>query len=172
MLRKLPQILCFATLPFASLNLRADDKIDQVLSELQALRQQVATLEARVATLEATKAIPAGALDASAPEAQPRERKNLFDHMRIELQKAEARASGPWTTPANWNGIQNGLTEDEVIEILGEPTDRKFSVRRDTDEIFYYRGDLEGTGEPIEGEIRIYKGKVRRFTLPDFPTES
>ncbi len=167
MLQKVP--LLIVTLALTAHPLRATDKIDQVLNELQALRQQVETLEARVATLESANANAVAALENSSSKIEPRQRKSLFDNMRIELKKAEVRASGAWTSSNAWQAIQKDLTVDEVIAALGEPTDRKFSVRRDTDEIFYYRGDLEGTGEPIEGEIRIYKGKVRRFTLPDFP---
>ncbi|MDQ8183240.1 hypothetical protein [Pelagicoccus sp. SDUM812005] len=169
MLQKLPASLCLLALAASSLPLHGQDKIDQVLTELKSLRQQVAELEARIDSLETENAAAVAALDSDSSEIQPRQRKNLFDNMRIELKKAEVRASGAWTSPAAWNSIDNGLSVDEVIAALGEPTARKFSVRRDTDEILYYRGDLEGTGEPIEGEIRIYKGKVRRFTLPDFP---
>ena len=169
MLRKLPHLLCLTALATFSSHLHADETLDQVLAELKALRQEVATLEARIASLEAASAAPNAALDSQSSDIQPRQRTNLFDTMRIELKKAEVRASGAWTTPSAWNSIAEGLSGDEVVDALGEPTLRKFSVRRDTDEILYYRGDLEGTGEPIEGEIRIYKGKVRRFTLPDFP---
>lgn len=170
MLQKIPSALCLVSIVFASPSLRAEEKIDLVLNELQALREEVASLETRVTRLEAEKVAAAATLQPSdADEIQPRQKKTLFDKMRIELKKAEVRASGAWTTPASWERIESGLSVDEVVAALGEPTARKFSVRRDTDEILYYRGDLEGTGEPIEGEIRIYKGKVRRFTLPDFP---
>lgn len=171
MLNKIPHALCLASLFLSSQALQADEKIEQILSELQALRQQVTTLEERVKTLETENAAAVAALESNS-DVQPRQRKNLFDNMRLELKKAEVRASGAWVNPSSWNAIKNGLKVDEVIAALGEPTARKFSVRRDTDEILYYRGDLEGTGEPIEGEIRIYKGKVRRFTLPDFPSEN
>lgn len=144
----------------------ADDKLDQVLEELAALRQQVDSLEQR---LEAIESEPAAA--APAATAEKGERRNFFDAMRIELKKAEVRASGEWTKPQTWQSLEKGMDEEEVIALLGEPTDRKFSVRKDTDEIFHYRGDLDGTGELIEGEVRIYKGKVRRFVVPDFASE-
>ncbi len=170
MFQKIPHTLGLMALVLGGQTLNAQDKTEQILSELQALREEVATLEARVASLEAENAAIAAAPDQG--QVQPRQRKTWFDNMRIELKKAEVRASGAWTNPEAWTAIQNGLTVDEVIAALGEPTTRKFSVRRDTDEILYYQGDLEGTGEPVEGEIRIYKGKVRRFNLPDFPSEN
>lgn len=149
----------------------AEDKLDLILAELESLRQQVSELEARLEAVEGHAQNATQASPTTANQVQPRERKSWFDNMRVELKKAEVRASGAWTTPSTWDFIKTGLKEDEVIAILGEPTQRKFSVRRDTDEILIYQGDLEGTGELIEGEIRIYKGKVRRFTSPDFPSE-
>ena len=169
MLRNHPRLLCLLALASTSASFGADPKIDQALDELRALRAQVSVLETRIEALEAEQASPADAMESSSEDVQPRQSKTLFDRMRVELQKAEVRASGPWTTPSTWDAVETGLSVEEVVELLGEPTARKFSVRRDTDEILHYRGDLEGTGEPIEGEIRIYKGKVRRFTAPDFP---
>lgn len=170
MLQKTSHALLLIALCLTSQSLNAEANIEGILAELQVLRKQVATLETRIENLENEKAATIAAADSN--EVQPRQRKTWFDNMRVELKKAEVRASGAWTSPDAWNNIQTGLTIDEVIAFLGEPTDRKFSVRRDTDEILHYRGDLEGSGEPVEGEIRIYKGKVRRFTLPDFPTEN
>lgn len=162
-------LLSLALILALATSARADEKLDQILAELKSLREQVADLEARLEAVE-TQSDEIVATQSGAPEAvKPRERKTWFDTMRVELKKAEVRASGAWTTPSTWDAIETGLDEDEVIAILGEPTQRKFSVRRDTDEIFIYQGDLEGTGDPIEGEIRIYKGKVRRFIVPDFP---
>ena len=164
-------ILALTLIFNASAGANSDEKLDLILAELKSLREQVSNLETRLEAVE-TQPEEILAKQTVAPEAdKPRERKNWFDTMRVELKKAEVRASGPWTTPSTWDRIQNGLKEDEVIAILGEPTQRRFSVRRDTDEILIYRGDLEGTGVPLEGEIRIYKGKVRRFTAPDFPAE-
>ncbi|MBK1878802.1 hypothetical protein [Pelagicoccus mobilis] len=152
-------------------NIQADERLDQILNELKSLREQVANLEARLEAVESQPASNTVAQQQATGPIQPREKKTWFDNMRVELKKAEVRASGAWTTPSTWDGIETGQKVDEVIAILGEPTQRKFSVRRDTDEILYYQGDLEGTGELIQGEIRIYKGKVRRFTSPDFPAE-
>lgn len=167
MLKTPPALLALFASLAVSASAQTDQQLDQVLAELKSLRQEVSELSARVEELEGKKLQPAE----TAPEVQPRERKSWFDNMRVELKKAEVRASGAWTTPSVWDGIETGLTEEEVLDILGEPTMRKFSVRKDTDEILFYQGDLEGSGEMISGEIRIYKGKVRRFNSPDFPSE-
>ena len=151
------------TLACCGAHAQAGEQLDHVLEELKALRQHVAQLEQRVQELESSKAT-APELSATAPAKQ-----SWMDNLRIELNKADARASGPWTTPSNWDSLKKGLTREQAIALLGEPTRVKFSVRKDTDEILVYEGDLTGSGEPVTGEIRIYKGKVARFQIPDFP---
>lgn len=159
--------LAFLALLLLPVSVFADDRLDQVLEELAALRQQVSELEARLETIEAQGIAPK-VIQTQAESAEKDDGKKWFDAMRVELKKAEVRASGPWTVAATWDSLEKGMKEESVVELLGEPTTRKFSVRKDTDEIFYYRGDLDGSGELIEGEVRIYKGKVRRFVVPDF----
>ncbi|MDQ8202678.1 hypothetical protein [Pelagicoccus sp. SDUM812003] len=155
-------ILVAASLSATAINAKSAE--EEILAELRALRVQIEALEARVAELENQPA-------PLAPENAEREgnQRKWFDYMNVELKKAEIRASGPWTKASTWKLIKKGMDAADVIAALGEPTDRKFSVRKDTDEIFYYRGDLDGSGEQVEGEVRIYKDKVRRFVVPDFP---
>ena len=59
------------------------------------------------------------------------------------------------------------MTPEEVIAILGELKAREFSIRKGTDEILIYEGDLHGTGKLVRGGARIYNGKVRRFSNPN-----
>lgn len=162
-------LFVFSSLPLSPL-FGDDAKLDAILAEVRALREQVSELEGRIAELEETlQGVPA-AVASEAPQSKS-EKRNWIDNMRVELKKAEARASGPWTEPASWTKISKGMDEEAVIAILGEPTSRKFSVRLDTDEILIYEGDLSGNGDLISGEIRLYKGKVRRFEAPDLPSE-
>ncbi len=54
------------------------------------------------------------------------------------------------------------------MAILGEPMDKKFSIRKDTDEVLIFRGDLDGKGYTVKDEVRIYKGKVNKILAPGF----
>ncbi len=171
MLPTLRPLLAVLLLALPLVSATADDRIDALLAEVRSLRSQVQQLETRVASLESDAPAPAPSQAAPAATAEPKERKGWFDNMRIELKKAEARASGPWTEPAVWTQIQEGMTADQAIAILGEPTSRKFSLRKDTDEILIYQGDLAGDGDEVRGELRIYKNKVRRLEPPDFPAD-
>ncbi len=141
--------------------------LENVLEELQALRAQVSALEARIESLESSGI--AAAITASESKIDSEERRNWFEKMRLELKKADAKAIGGWTKPENWTRISVGQKLEEVVEILGKPTKRKFSVKKKTDEILIYEGDLSGNGALIEGTIRIYKGKVNDIEAPRFP---
>lgn len=145
----------------------ADDRIDELIAEVRALKEQVALLEDRIQALEGQR----GLAESSETEGKRNDSRSWFDSMRVELKKAEVRASGSWTEPQSWTKISKGMKKEEVIDVLGEPTTIKFSVRKDTDEILVYEGDLTGEGQPARGEVRIYKGEVRRFEVPDLPAQ-
>ncbi|MBT5168361.1 MAG: hypothetical protein HOI15_01540 [Opitutales bacterium] len=84
------------------------------------------------------------------------------------MRKADVRASGAWTVPEIWDRVALKMSPEEAVAILGEPLLKKFSIRKDTDEIFIYQGDLDGTGNPIKGEVRIRHNKVAKIVPPTF----
>jgi len=149
--------------------------LDLILVEVRALNEKVEELEKRVAALESasedTPAIARAAIDyaaANPPPTEEKSRNKWYENLRVELKKADVRASGDWVKPESWDQIETGMDPEEAIAILGEPSARKFSIRKDTDEILIYEGDLHGSGKLIKGEVRIYKRKVRRFFAPNF----
>lgn len=149
--------------------------LDLILAEVRALNDKVEELEKRVAAFESaseeTPAIARAAIDyaaANPPPTEEKSRNKWYENLRVELKKADVRASGDWVKPESWDQIKTGMDPEDVIAVLGEPSARKFSIRKDTDEIMIYEGDLHGTGKLVKGEVRIYKGKVRRFSAPKF----
>ena len=149
--------------------------LDMILAEVRALNEKVANLEKRVAAFESSSeevpAVTQAAIDyaeSNPPPVEAKSRNKWYENLRVDLKKADVRASGDWVKPESWDKIETKMTPDEVIAILGEPSARKFSIRKDTDEILIYESDLHGTGKLVRGEVRIYKGKVRRFSAPNF----
>lgn len=147
--------------------------LDQILAEIKSLNEKVAALETRLAryeeVAEVSSAIPQAAVAYATSNPPPKGDKNKwYENLRIELHKADVRASGDWINPDAWDRLALKMKPEEVIAILGEPMDKKFSIRKDTDEIFIYEGDLDGLGNTIKGEVRIYKGKVNRIVAPSF----
>ncbi len=149
------------------------DTLDQILAEIKSLNEKVSALEARVAkyeeVAEASNTAPPAAVAYAASNPPPKGNKDKwYENLRIELRKADVRASGDWVNPDAWDKLALKMKPEEVVAILGEPMDKKFSIRKDTDEIFIYEGDLDGQGNTIKGEVRIYKGKVNRILAPSF----
>ncbi len=162
-------LIGFALLPHSAFP--AEATLEQILAEVRALSAKVDALEKRLEQYEevdaVSEALPRAAVAYAAENPPPAGDKNKwYENLRIELRKADVRASGDWVKPEAWDKIATKMKPDEVIAILGEPTDRKFSIRKDTDEILIYKGDINGDGEPEYGEVRIHNGKVRRFQAP------
>ena len=151
----------------------AQATLDQVLAEIKSLNEKVSALEARLAKYEEVSEVPNAvpqAADAYAASNPPPEgdKNKWYENLRIELRKAEVRANGDWVNPDAWDKLALKMKPEEVVAILGEPMDKKFSIRKDTDEILIYRGDLDGQGNTVKGEVRIYKGKVNKVLAPGF----
>lgn len=166
----------FFFLLFSNFSFAADasqDTLNQILAEIKLLNEKVSALEARLAKYEevseVSNEIPQAAVAYAAANPPPKGDKNKwYENLRIELRKADVRASGDWVNPDAWDKLALKMKPEEVVAILGEPMDKKFSIRKDTDEIFIYKGDLDGQGNVIKGEVRIYKGKVNRIFAPSF----
>ncbi len=147
--------------------------LDQILAEIKSLNEKVTALEERLAQIEGTtevsQALPQAAVAYAAANPPPKgDKEKWYENLRIELRKADVRASGDWVNPDAWDKLALKMKPEEVVAILGEPMSKKFSIRKDTDEIFIYEGDLDGQGNVVKGEVRIYKGKVNRIVPPSF----
>ena len=147
--------------------------LDQILAEIRALNEKVSSLEARLAqfenTAETAAALPPAVAAYAATNPPPKGSKDKwYENLRIELHKADARASGAWVKPETWDRIALKMSPDDAVAILGEPSLKKFSIRKDTDEIYIYQGDLDGSGEITKGEVRIYRNKVSKIVAPSF----
>ncbi len=147
--------------------------LDQVLVEIKSLNEKVSALKVRLAKYEEVSevpnTVPRAAVAHATSNPSPKDDKNQwYENLRIELCKAEVRASGDWVNPDAWDKLASKMNPREFVAILGEPMDKKFSIRKDTDEVLIFRGDLEGKGYTVKDEVRIGKGKVNQILAPGF----
>lgn len=171
-----PALTILVVLLFANSSFAADATqatLDQILAEIKSLNGKVAALEARLAQYEGTASgsqpVPPAAVAYAAANPPPKgEKDKWYENLRIELRKADVRASGDWVNPDAWDRLELKMKPEEVVAILGAPMNTKFSIRKDTDEIYIYEGDLDGQGNVVKGEVRIYKGKVNKIVPPSF----
>lgn len=63
----------------------------------------------------------------------------LFSSITVSV----SAANGNWENQSSWNGISNGMSERQVVSILGKPTSAKDLGSMRT---LFYRGDVAGSG--------------------------
>ncbi len=69
---------------------------------------------------EVPNAVPRAADAYAASNPPPEGDKNkCYENLRIELRKAEVRASGDWVNPDAWDKLALKMKPEEVVAILG-----------------------------------------------------
>ena len=66
-------------------------------------------------------------------------------------------AQGDWIIPANWDRIEEGMSEEQVVTILGPPTKREEQFLSYVQ--LFYEGEVEGSGF-ISGSITLERNQV------------
>jgi hypothetical protein len=70
-----------------------------------------------------------------------------------------------WKNPLNWKRLRMGLTDDDVLGILGRPTSRQFVT--ETSEAFFYEGMSKDYGD-LTSKVILEGGRVKSFEAPTF----
>ena len=68
-----------------------------------------------------------------------------------------------WHSPANWDTIRIGMSESQVIAVLGRPT----SIEGVVDRTFFYRGEVPGSGF-VSGNVKLTDDRVYVINKPVF----
>jgi hypothetical protein len=136
----------------------ADDaaRISRLETEIQQLRTLVNEQARRIQRLEDELSRRAGA---SEPQPRPRPR---VGEMRTD--GAQSAARQPWHGVATWDRVATGMTEEEVMKILGNPTSAESVGVLKT---LFYRGVAPG-GTPVSGHVNFKDGRVVAIRKPEF----
>jgi hypothetical protein len=136
----------------------ADDvaRISRLESEIQLLRAQVDEQNRRIQRLEAELARRSGA---PPPKASSRLE---ADEKRIN--RPAATGPQPWHVHANWERVAKGMSAEQVIAVLGEPTAAE-SV--DEFKTLFYRGLTPG-GATLNGLVNLRDDRVVAVVKPVF----
>ena len=149
----------------------SDEKLDLILAELQKLHASVEQLETRVSELEgdlagavAEQVVMVSADSEAAYTASGGE--TLVDKVVSAIQVREQQVNFPWMEAGLWQGLEKGMSQDEVIALLGEPTLTDPSLKRWIDTVFTYRGRRPSTGQQVTAKVRFYKDQLVNFEAP------
>jgi hypothetical protein len=143
------RVLCMACLLYLNLPLSAmtearDAQIDELKKETAQLKVMIAAQERRIAELEKTvKALQAVAAPMPTPIPSP---------------------TPPWHRASNWTLIKKGMSEAQVVEILGPPTrvDSSIDVRT-----LVYEPDSNSTSTLL-GSVTLTDDRVTAAKPPAF----
>jgi hypothetical protein len=122
-----------------------DPRVDELTKETAQLKQRITDQEARIAELErAVKFLQsAAAPPAPAPIPSP---------------------TPLWHRPASWNLIKTGMSEAQVVSILGTPTSVDSSIDQRT---LLYTPDSKSTST-LRGSVTLIDDRVSAMTPPVF----
>jgi hypothetical protein len=148
----IPVVLTMALCPVVA---GADDaaRISRLESELRLLRTRVDEQQRRIARLEEELKRQAnepvvgttpGRREDRAPAASP-------DQL-------------PWHSPESWTGVSKGMSEEQVTEVLGQPTSVESFGRYKT---LFYRGTVPGSGL-LSGHVNLLDDRVLAVSPPSF----
>ena len=151
-------ILCLAVFGpcLSALQAQSEDAVTR--AEYEALAAKLAQLEARLAGVQTqqldsiTQEVLASMPDSSSSEA------SLIENVVAAVKQREQEVNFPWMDSAKWAPLRMGMSPEDVIAQLGEPTLDEPSLNRRIDFVYTYQGRRPATNQRVEGKVRFYKG--------------
>jgi hypothetical protein len=133
----------------------ADDpaRISRLESEIRLLRTRIDEQQRRIVRLE--------------EELKRRKGKPVVGTVpgrREEKLPAVATDRLPWHAPESWARISKGMTEEQVTDVLGQPTSVEAFGRYKT---LFYRGTTAGSGS-VTGHVNLLDDRVLAVSQPAF----
>ncbi len=148
-------------LPLQSTFADADaDRIARLEQRLQLLEQRLADTEQETKEVKvlASSAAVTGGNNASI----------LGNAATFDILAGSAWRNLRWTQEEQWEGIQRGITEEKVVELLGYPPRSVDSLKPRVDKVYWYETSLRDTTSGVRGKISFKKGRVVSFEKPNF----
>ena len=153
-------ILCLAAFGPCLSALQAQSQEAVTRAEYEALAAKVAQLEARIAGVQTqqldsiTQEVLASMPVSTSSQASP----SLVEKVVAAVKQREQEVNFPWMDSAKWALLRMGMSPEEVIAQLGEPTLDEPSLNRRIDFVYTYQGRRPATNQRVEGKVRFYKG--------------
>lgn len=141
---------------------------DAEAARIAQLEQRLLELERRLASQEQeTKEVKVMAASGAANAGQAG---STFtgNPMALDIMANSAWRNLRWTEEAQWAGIRKGISEEEVIELLGAPPRSLDSLKPRVDKVFWYETSLRDRSNSLRGKISFKDGKVIAIKKPNF----
>lgn len=128
---------------------------------LERLEKRLDDIDQRVDSIESVGVSVVQSADTAGPP-----NPNMIDRMVEAVQLRQESIRYPWMDSSLWDKLQKGMSEDEVIGVLGEPILEDPSLHKRIDKVYTYRGRRPMTGELVLGKVKFYRNKVISIEAP------
>jgi len=135
--------------------------------EFLALQKRVEELESAVRVVKNTQVEAIATETFAAMPMTQDDRNSLIENVVEKIQAQEESANFPWMEASKWVNVRKGMTPEEVVTLLGQPTLNEPSLHKRVDFVYTYQGRRVATAKKVTGIIRFYKGKVIEVEAPD-----
>ena len=161
-------ILCFVVLDSCLSALQAQSQEAVTRAEYEALAAKVEQLEARLASIQTQQldSITHEVLASIPASASSEASSSLIENVVAAVKQREQEVNFPWMDSSKWAPLRMGMSPEEVIAQLGEPTLDEPSLNRRVDFVYTYQGRRPATNQRVEGKVRFYKGEAIDIERP------
>lgn len=135
--------------------------------EFLALQKRVEELESAVRVVKNTQVEAIATETFAAMPMTQDDRNSLIENVVEKIQAREESANFPWMEASKWVSLRKGMTPEEVVTLLEQPTLNEPSLHKRVDFVYTYQGRRVATAKKVTGIIRFYKGKVIAVEAPD-----
>lgn len=137
----------------------ADDaaRISRLETEIQQLRTLIDEQARRIRRLE-------DELDRRTGQPGPVQRPRPRAETTVQGGTPAPVTPRPWHGAAAWDRVATGMTQEEVAQVLGEPTSADSIGALST---LFYNGPAPG-GRPLRGHVNLKDGRVVAVSKPSF----
>jgi hypothetical protein len=144
----------FAT-PFAAFGQTSERRLEEALAEIALLKRVVAEQDKRIGELE--KLVK---MLQSIQQGKPGPVTGREENTQVGVQALAT----PWKSPSVWERVKNGMSQEQVVALLGRPTSVENAGSFRT---LFYRGDVVGSGF-VSGNIKLDDDRVWQVNKPVF----
>jgi hypothetical protein len=125
---------------------------------VSALEKRLSIIEARTAALEKKSSRGSSINPSSSP----------INPVTMDILAKNAWRDLRWTEQKQWESLRNGMTTDEVVELLGRPPRSVKSLKPRIDLVYFYEVSLLDASSEIKGKVSFKNGVVVDFLTPNF----
>ena len=135
--------------------------LEQRLAQLEArlLDQEQETKEVKVMAASSVATV-SGQARASAP--------SRGNPLALDIMANSAWRNLRWTQEEQWSGVRKGISEERVIELLGNPPRSVKSLKPRVDLVYWYETSLRDRSNALKGKISFKDGRVISVQKPNF----